>query len=129
VDADFRTGAAIGSRQLDHAFTGLSPDHDRRFTASLRDRTNGTGVRMSWGSWGRWVQLHTADGPKPETVSASRWNPCHAHPTPSTDPLARHFFIPASSSKPTGISATCRLERETARSDEDPGGAETPPAL
>jgi aldose 1-epimerase len=64
VDCDFRTAAAIGSRQIDHAFTGLSPDHDHRFTVSLRDRTNRTGVRMSWGSWGQWVQLHTADGPE-----------------------------------------------------------------
>ena len=98
VDADFRTGAAIGSRQLDHAFTGLSPDHDRRFTASLRDRTNGTGVRMSWGSWGRWVQLHTADGPEAGNRVGLAVEPMSCPPNafnePSGPPLLhpRQFF-------------------------------------
>jgi aldose 1-epimerase len=98
VDADFRTGAVIGSRQLDHAFTGLSPDHDQRYTASVRDRTNGTAVRMSWGSWGRLVQLHTADGPDAGNRVGLAVEPMSCAPNafnePSGPPLLepRQFF-------------------------------------
>ncbi len=68
VDCDFRQGAAIGSRQIDHAFTDLTADAAGTTTATLRrppgDRGGG-GVRMTWGAWARWVQVYTADLPEP----------------------------------------------------------------
>ena len=69
VDCDFRAGAAIGSRTIDHAFTDLTAGVDGVVTAQLR-RPEGSespgGVQMTWGQWARWVQVHTADRPEPD---------------------------------------------------------------
>ncbi|AZI58488.1 galactose mutarotase [Nakamurella antarctica] len=62
VDSDYRQGAQIGSRKIDHAFTGLSASDDGRFR--VRVTSGGSGVEMSWGAWGSWVQIHTADRPE-----------------------------------------------------------------
>ena len=69
VDCDFRTGATIGSRRIDHAFTDLTADADGVITAQLRRPPGASspgGVRMTWGPWARWVQVHTADRPEPD---------------------------------------------------------------
>jgi aldose 1-epimerase len=69
VDCDFRAGAAIGARRIDHAFTDLTADADGVVTAQLR-RPEGSGspggVQMTWGQWAGWVQVHTADRPEPD---------------------------------------------------------------
>jgi aldose 1-epimerase len=65
VDSDFRVPVPIGNREIDHAFTDLRFE-DGRAVASVLDRANGTGVAISWGEWGQWVQIHTADRPEPE---------------------------------------------------------------
>lgn len=65
VDSDFRVPVPIGSREIDHAFTDLR-FADGRCVVSVIDPANGTGVAVSWGDWGQWVQIHTADRPEPE---------------------------------------------------------------
>ena len=67
VDCDFRGGAVIGARRIDHAFTDLTPGADGTVTAELRqpDGPGARGVRMTWGAWAPWVQVHTADRPEP----------------------------------------------------------------
>jgi len=68
VDSDFRVGAAIGRRRIDHAFTDLTGDAAGTITATLRrppGQRGGGGVRMTWGAWAPWVQVHTADRPEP----------------------------------------------------------------
>jgi aldose 1-epimerase len=65
VDNDFRAGAPIGGREIDHAFTGLGRDAAGRTAIEVLDPT-GNGVRMSFGQWAPWVQIHTADRPEPQ---------------------------------------------------------------
>jgi aldose 1-epimerase len=65
VDCDFRSGAVIGTRRIDHAFTGLQRDTTGKTTVTVRDPA-GTGVAMSFGGWAPWVQIHTADRPEPQ---------------------------------------------------------------
>jgi len=65
VDCDFRAGALIGDRLIDHAFTDLTRDEGGHTTVRLVDTATGTGVQMRWGSWAEWVQIHTADRPEP----------------------------------------------------------------
>ena len=67
VDCDFRAGAVIGPREIDHAFTDLTPGADGVVTAVLRQPDGGRGVRMTWGPWAPWVQVHTADRPDPSS--------------------------------------------------------------
>jgi aldose 1-epimerase len=64
VDNDFTSPTVIGSRAIDHAFTDIDFT-DGRATVRVQDRASGTGVEMSWGSWGTWLQIHTADRPYP----------------------------------------------------------------
>jgi aldose 1-epimerase len=62
---DLRTPERLGSRFIDHAFTGLTRDEDG--TAEIRvTADDGTGVRMAFGPECGWVQVHTADHPVPE---------------------------------------------------------------
>ena len=63
---DFRHQRVIADTFLDHAFTDLSADPDGRLTARLIDDA-GQGVVMRWGQECRWLQVHTADRPDPET--------------------------------------------------------------
>jgi aldose 1-epimerase len=63
---DFRHRRAIGNTFIDHAFTDLSGGPDGMFTARLTDDA-GRGVAVRWGQECRWVQVHTADRPDPET--------------------------------------------------------------
>ena len=63
VDCDFRSGALIGDRFIDHAFTDLAFTGGR--TAVRLRAGDGSGVELSWGSWAPWVQIHTADRPEP----------------------------------------------------------------
>jgi aldose 1-epimerase len=65
VDCDFRGGDVIGPRLIDHAFTDLTALADGTMAAELRDPAGNRGVRMTWGPWARWVQVHTADRPEP----------------------------------------------------------------
>lgn len=60
---DFRQARAIGSTEIDHAFTGLTFD-DGLARLSVRDPA-GTGVGMSWDESCQWLQIHTADKPAP----------------------------------------------------------------
>lgn len=60
---DFRQARAIGSAEIDHAFTGLTFD-DGLARLSVRDPA-GTGVGMSWDESCQWLQIHTADKPAP----------------------------------------------------------------
>jgi aldose 1-epimerase len=69
VDNDFRSPAVIGAREIDHAFTDLTrTGNGNGNDAEVRvyDRTNDTGVRLSWGEWAPWLQIHTADRPEPQ---------------------------------------------------------------
>lgn len=70
VDNDFRTPAVIGTREIDHCFTGVafSGADAAEGTATVRvvDPAGGTGVEMRWGTWAPWLQIHTADRPEPE---------------------------------------------------------------
>ena len=65
VDNDFRLGSLIGSREIDHAFTALGRDGQRRAAIEVTGAA-GDGVRLSFGEWAPWVQIHTADRPEPE---------------------------------------------------------------
>ena len=65
VDCDFRSGAVIGTRRIDHAFTGLHRDTTGTTTVTVQDPA-GAGVAMSFGGWAPWVQIHTADRPEPQ---------------------------------------------------------------
>jgi aldose 1-epimerase len=65
---DFRTARAIGSTEIDHAFTDLSFDGGLA-RLSLRDPAGTgvgmSGVGMSWDESCKWLQIHTADKPDP----------------------------------------------------------------
>lgn len=60
---DFRAARAIGTTEIDHAFTDVTFDGGLA-RLSLRDPA-GTGVGMSWDESCRWLQIHTADKPAP----------------------------------------------------------------
>jgi aldose 1-epimerase len=61
---DFREARAIGSVEIDHAFTELRRDDEGTTTVRLTDAA-GQGVAMSWDAACPWVQIHTADKPDP----------------------------------------------------------------
>ncbi|MFJ6537579.1 aldose 1-epimerase family protein [Paenarthrobacter sp. NPDC091711] len=65
---DFRSPRAIGSTEIDHAFTGITFD-DGLARLSVRDPAGtgvgGSGVGMSWDESCQWLQIHTADKPAP----------------------------------------------------------------
>lgn len=54
---DYREARAIGSAEIDHAYTGLPAGEVR---ARVIDPA-GTGVEVVWGEECPWVQIHTAD--------------------------------------------------------------------
>ncbi|MFF1830406.1 aldose 1-epimerase family protein [Paenarthrobacter sp. NPDC058040] len=60
---DFRSARAIGTTEIDHAFTDVTFDAGLA-RLSLRDPA-GTGVGMSWDESCPWLQVHTADKPAP----------------------------------------------------------------
>lgn len=60
---DFRAARAIGTTEIDHAFTDVTFDGGLA-RLSLRDPA-GTGVGMSWDESCRWLQIHTAEKPAP----------------------------------------------------------------
>lgn len=67
VDADYRAGAVIGDRFIDHAFTDLTAGGDGVVRVEVRDPADGTGVTLTWpDDWAPWVQIHTGDRPEPE---------------------------------------------------------------
>ncbi|HEY4898580.1 MAG TPA: aldose 1-epimerase family protein [Candidatus Nanopelagicaceae bacterium] len=57
-DFDFRNGAAIDQRFIDHAFKVKSSTLDRSVDVIAK---NGRGVRMEFDSSSSWIQIHTAD--------------------------------------------------------------------
>ncbi|QKJ20433.1 aldose 1-epimerase family protein [Microbacterium hominis] len=59
---DFRTARAIGTAEIDHAYTGLARDADGT-TAVRVTGADGAGVEMMWDTACPWVQVHTADKP------------------------------------------------------------------
>jgi aldose 1-epimerase len=65
VDAerfDYRSARAIGSAEIDHAYTGL--ERDAAGLATVRVTTaDGSGVAVAWDAACPWVQVHTADLP------------------------------------------------------------------
>ncbi|PCN48251.1 galactose mutarotase [Curtobacterium sp. 'Ferrero'] len=62
---DLRRPTRIGTRFVDHAFTGFDRDADG--TAAIELVTDdGHGVRMTFGAECGWVQVHTADHVVPE---------------------------------------------------------------
>ncbi len=65
VGTDFRKPTLIGHREIDHAFTDLGRDRNGRTVIDVTQPA-GDGVRLSFGRWAPWVQVHTADRPEPE---------------------------------------------------------------
>lgn len=57
LNYDFRQGAKIGNRFIDHAF---KVDESKPRLISLFSQ-NGNGVEMTFDSSARWIQIHTAD--------------------------------------------------------------------
>lgn len=62
---DFRRKRTIGTVEIDHAYTALTRDDDGIAAVRLTDAA-GHGVQMSWDAACPWVQIHTADKPRPE---------------------------------------------------------------
>lgn len=62
---DLRTPTPIGTRFIDHAFTGFDRDADGTATITLT-AADGHGVRMAFGTECPWAQVHTADHVVPE---------------------------------------------------------------
>jgi len=72
TDLDFRTRRLIGGTEVDHAFTGLTPDSDGLVRARLRG-ADGAGVECEWDPRRLpWVQVHTADLPERSESRRSR---------------------------------------------------------
>ena len=72
---DFRAARAIGSTEIDHAFTDIVFDGGGRACVLVRD-PGGTGVGMSWDQDLRWLQLYTGDkDPRCPTGWGWPWNP------------------------------------------------------
>lgn len=70
TDRDFRRPRSLAGLEVDHAFTGLSPDADGLVAARVRS-DDGTGAEMTWDPASLpWVQVHTADLPPPEPSRA-----------------------------------------------------------
>ena len=65
VDCDFRHPKPIGGREIDHAFTGIAFSNGRAHV-DVVDPATGAGVRLDWGTWAPWLQIHTADRPEPQ---------------------------------------------------------------
>ena len=61
---DFRASRAIGSTEIDHAFTDVAFEGDGRACVVVRD-PGGTGVGMSWDQDLPWLQLYTGDKEPP----------------------------------------------------------------
>ena len=61
---DFRAARAIGSTEIDHAFTDMVFDGAGRACVVVRD-PGGTGVGMSWDQDLPWLQLYTGDKEPP----------------------------------------------------------------
>ncbi|HKP07535.1 MAG TPA: aldose 1-epimerase family protein [Microbacterium sp.] len=59
---DFRSPRAIGTAEIDHAYSGLIRDADGNATVRVTDAA-GSGVEMTWDAACPWVQIHTADKP------------------------------------------------------------------
>ncbi|MGP9503815.1 aldose epimerase family protein [Specibacter sp. AOP5-B1-6] len=69
---DFQQPRALGSTEIDHAYTGLAPARDTAEKEGGDDvevrllSAEGTGVLMRWNpAVLPWVQIHTADRPEP----------------------------------------------------------------
>lgn len=62
---DFRRPRTIGAVEIDHAYTALNRDEDGVAVVRLTDAA-GHGVQMRWDAACPWVQIHTADKPRPE---------------------------------------------------------------
>ncbi len=65
ANSDFRSSRLIGAQEIDHAFTDLHAENGR-FAVQVRTADGSSGVQMSWGDWGQWLQIHTADRPEPQ---------------------------------------------------------------
>jgi aldose 1-epimerase len=65
-DFDFRSGRSLAGLEVDHSFTDLVWDAERRASAVLED-PSGSGVVMSWSQTCPWVQVYTDDQPTPES--------------------------------------------------------------
>ncbi|MDR2378116.1 MAG: aldose 1-epimerase family protein [Bifidobacteriaceae bacterium] len=63
-DFDFRAGRVLGGVQIDHAFCDVAWDADGFAEAVLED-PSGSGAAIAWDQACPWVQVHTADLPKP----------------------------------------------------------------
>ena len=59
---DFRMEKVLGAVEIDHAFTGMSPDGDGLAAVRVYD-PSGTGVELEWDTRWPWLQIHTADKP------------------------------------------------------------------
>ena len=57
LDFDFRKGAVVGSRFIDHAFT---VDRAQPRVIEIRGRDQ-SGVQMAFDETSKWIQIHTAD--------------------------------------------------------------------
>jgi aldose 1-epimerase len=76
---DFRGGRALGTVELDHAFTDLERDADGVATVTLRGPESGSGVALWADARHHWFQLYTADdAPEPLTRRAVAVEPMTA---------------------------------------------------
>ena len=67
---DFREARSLDGVELDHTFTGLSPEADGLVRARVRG-ADGSGTEVTWDPAELpWVQVHTADLPPPEQSRA-----------------------------------------------------------
>lgn len=64
-ELDFRGGAPLAGRALDHALTGLGRDPEGVCRVRVRDG-RGAGTQIAFGPELPWLQVHTADRPEPE---------------------------------------------------------------
>lgn len=69
---DFRAGAPLAGRVVDHAFTGLARDRGGRATVRVLDRGAGTGVTLWLDASCGFAQVYTGDrlGPTPRAAVA-----------------------------------------------------------
>lgn len=66
TERDFRTARRIGTAEVDHAFTGLTPDRYGHVRARVLG-ADGRGAECEWDPVSLpWVQVHTADLPDPD---------------------------------------------------------------
>lgn len=64
TDFDFREGAVLKGREIDHAFTNIFAEDGGLSTLLVSD-PSGTFVGMNWDESCPWVQIHTADKADP----------------------------------------------------------------